>query len=71
MTITQYEMKLTELSCHATFLILIEKERVWRFIQGVSYSLRFGMTRKVETETTFHQVIQIDGRLDHIHRQER
>lgn len=59
------------MSRYATFLIPTKKERVQRFVKGFNYNIRFGIAREVETEITFHQVVEIARRLLHIHRQVR
>ncbi|XP_070054257.1 uncharacterized protein [Nicotiana tomentosiformis] len=64
-------MTFTELSHYATFLVPTKKERVQRVVEGLSYRLRFGMARDVETKTTFHQDVEISRRLECIHRPER
>lgn len=68
MPVTQYEMRFRELSCSA-FLVPTENERIHRFVEGLNYSLRFGMAREVETETNFHRPIDIAKRLECIRRQ--
>ncbi|XP_070042869.1 uncharacterized protein [Nicotiana tomentosiformis] len=64
-------MRYTELLSYVAFLVPTEKERVRRFIKRLSYNLRFGMAREVETETTFRQDIEISMRLERICGQER
>nr|XP_033508298.1 uncharacterized protein LOC117273283 [Nicotiana tomentosiformis] len=64
-------MRFTELSRHATLLVSTNRERVHRFIEGLTYILKFGMTRYLETKTAFHQVLEIARRLEHVCRQER
>lgn len=59
MIVTKYEMRFTKLSCYVALLIPTKKEMVWRFIEDLSYILRYGMAREVETRTTFHQVVGI------------
>lgn len=64
-------MMFLELSCYATPLVTTDREIVCRFVEGLNYSLKFGMARKMETEIAFHQVVEIYRRLQHIRRLER
>ncbi|XP_070042810.1 uncharacterized protein [Nicotiana tomentosiformis] len=64
MTMSEYAMRFTELSRHATTLVSTDRERVRRFIEGLTYNLRFGMAHELETETPFHQVVEIARRLE-------
>lgn len=47
MIVNQYEMRFTKLSCYAAFLILTEKKILRRFIEGLSYSLRYGVDERL------------------------
>ncbi|XP_033514401.1 uncharacterized protein [Nicotiana tomentosiformis] len=71
MTVTQYAMRFTRLSRYTTLLVSTEREWVHRFVEGLTYNLRFRMAREIEIETTFHQVVEIARRLERINRQER
>nr|XP_009792331.1 PREDICTED: uncharacterized protein LOC104239401 [Nicotiana sylvestris] len=62
MTMTQYEIRFTELACHAVFLVPTERQR---FIDGLNYGLRYGMARESEREARFDQVFEIARHLEH------
>uniref|UniRef100_A0A1U7VN77 Uncharacterized protein LOC104220227 n=1 Tax=Nicotiana sylvestris TaxID=4096 RepID=A0A1U7VN77_NICSY len=46
MSVTQYEMRFSQLARHATWMILTDRERIRRFVDGLNYSLRILMTRE-------------------------
>ncbi|XP_070034563.1 uncharacterized protein [Nicotiana tomentosiformis] len=71
MIVTQYEMRFMELACHAVFLVPTERERIIRFIDGLIYGLRYGMTLESEMDARFDQVIEIARCLEHVRRLER
>ncbi|XP_070032373.1 uncharacterized protein [Nicotiana tomentosiformis] len=53
MTVSEYAIMFSELSCHAPTLVPTVRERVCRFIEGLSYDLRFCMARELRTDTPF------------------
>lgn len=63
-------MTFTELARYAAFLVPIDRERVRKFIEGLNFGIRYGMAREVETNTTFHQAIEISRHLECMHRKE-
>ncbi|XP_070037032.1 uncharacterized protein [Nicotiana tomentosiformis] len=71
MIVLQYIIRFSELSLHAPILVSTVRERVHRFIEGLSYGLRFSMARELETGTPFQQVVEIVRRLEHIWGEER
>ncbi|XP_070054475.1 uncharacterized protein [Nicotiana tomentosiformis] len=71
MTMSEYTMRFIHLSRHAPALVSIVRERVHGFIEGFAYNLKFGMARELETETPFHQVVEITRRLERIRGLER
>lgn len=56
---TQYEMRFSELARHAIWLALIERERIRRLIDGLSYQLHFFMTRENTSGARFDEVVDI------------
>lgn len=68
---TQYEMSFEEIAHNAMFFIHTERQMTKRFIHGLNFGIRCGMARHAETNTTFHQVVEIDMCLEHICSQER
>ncbi|XP_070043123.1 uncharacterized protein [Nicotiana tomentosiformis] len=71
MTVSEYAIRLSELSCHGPTLVPIVKERVRRFIEGLSYDLRFCMARELKTDTLFKQVVEIIRMLERVRDEER
>ncbi|XP_070050347.1 uncharacterized protein [Nicotiana tomentosiformis] len=59
MTVTKYQTKFVYLSCHAIILIPTERERVERFIDGLTYGIRLQMARKTEDDISFTRVMEI------------
>ncbi|XP_070050661.1 uncharacterized protein [Nicotiana tomentosiformis] len=46
MYVTQYKMRFFELPCYAVWLVPTDRERIRRFIYGLTYQLRLLMTRE-------------------------
>lgn len=63
---TKYEERFIKLSYHAAILIPTEAENVMRFTEGLNCSIKIFMARESETETTFHQAVEIARRIKHI-----
>ncbi|XP_070054180.1 uncharacterized protein [Nicotiana tomentosiformis] len=55
----EYEMRFTELSQHAAFLIPMEVEKVKRFIEGLNFCIKIYMAREAESGTTFLKAVDI------------
>ncbi|XP_070032343.1 uncharacterized protein [Nicotiana tomentosiformis] len=53
MSVTQYEMRFTELALHAIWFVPTERERIRRFIDGLNYRLRFVMTHEIASGARF------------------
>nr|XP_033510967.1 uncharacterized protein LOC117275756 [Nicotiana tomentosiformis] len=51
--VSEYAIQFSELSRHAPVLVSTGRERVRRFIEQLSYDLRFSMAQKLETNTPF------------------
>ncbi|XP_070032519.1 uncharacterized protein [Nicotiana tomentosiformis] len=71
MPMTQYMMIFLELAHHAIWFIPTERERIRRFIAGLSYGLHFVMTRENASGARFDEVVDIAWRLELVHSQER
>ncbi|XP_070057372.1 uncharacterized protein [Nicotiana tomentosiformis] len=54
MTVSEHATRFSELSRHAPALVSTVRERVRRFIEGLSYGLRLGMAWELETDASFH-----------------
>ncbi|XP_070055251.1 uncharacterized protein [Nicotiana tomentosiformis] len=49
MLVTEYEIRIIELSYHATILVPSEEERVMRFIDGLLHCIHLAMAIEAET----------------------
>ncbi|XP_070034644.1 uncharacterized protein [Nicotiana tomentosiformis] len=56
MLVTEYAIRFSELSRHASALVSTVREGVCRFIEGLSYALRFSKARELETDTPFQKI---------------
>lgn len=68
---SEHAMRFGELSSHAPSLVSIVRVRSCMFIEGLSYGLKFGIAWELEIDATFHQVVEIASRLEHIRYLER
>ncbi|XP_070039172.1 uncharacterized protein [Nicotiana tomentosiformis] len=66
MSVTNYEVRFSDLSCHATIILPIDAKRVRRFIVGLHPEIQVPMARKAETVTSFLQVVDIAQRIERI-----
>ncbi|XP_070035098.1 uncharacterized protein [Nicotiana tomentosiformis] len=71
MTVLKYAIRFGELSRHAPTLVPTVRERVRRFIEGLSYDHRFYMARELQTDTLFQQVVKTARMLERIRCEER
>ncbi|XP_070010089.1 uncharacterized protein [Nicotiana sylvestris] len=71
MIVTQYEMRFTELACHAIWMIPSDRERIRRFVDGLNYHLRILMTRERVLGATFEEVVDIAREIEKVRHQER
>ncbi|XP_070046323.1 uncharacterized protein [Nicotiana tomentosiformis] len=71
MYMTQYEMRYSELAGHAIWLVPKDKERVRRFIDGLTFQLRLLMTRERVSGATFDEVVYIARQIEIVRIQER
>ncbi|XP_070046958.1 uncharacterized protein [Nicotiana tomentosiformis] len=53
MSVTQYKMRFSELAHHAIWLVPIDRERIMRFIDGLTYQLQLLMTMERVSAATF------------------
>ncbi|XP_070032078.1 uncharacterized protein [Nicotiana tomentosiformis] len=63
MSVTQYEMRFSELALHVIWLVPTEREMIRRFIDGLNYRLHFVMTREIASSARFDEVVDIARRL--------
>nr|XP_009769703.1 PREDICTED: uncharacterized protein LOC104220520 [Nicotiana sylvestris] len=59
MFVTQYEMRFSELAHHGVWLVPTNRERIKRFIDGLTFELRLLMTRGRVFGATFDEVVDI------------
>nr|XP_018630737.1 uncharacterized protein LOC108947368 [Nicotiana tomentosiformis] len=71
MTVTQYETRFADLARHATILLPTEKDRVRRFIDGLTYTLKHQMAKDTGSDISFQAVVDIDKRTELVYAQER
>uniref|UniRef100_A0A1U7XUK8 Uncharacterized protein LOC104238032 n=1 Tax=Nicotiana sylvestris TaxID=4096 RepID=A0A1U7XUK8_NICSY len=67
----QYEMRFSELARHSIWLIPTYRERIRRFVDGLTYQLQIFLTRERVSDTFFEEVVDIAREIESVHRQER
>ncbi|XP_070032687.1 uncharacterized protein [Nicotiana tomentosiformis] len=70
MSVTQYEMRFSELAHRTIWLVPTEREMIRRFIDGLHYQVPFAMTRESVSGTRFYEVVDIAWRLEMVRSQE-
>ncbi|XP_070014709.1 uncharacterized protein [Nicotiana sylvestris] len=63
-SVTDYEARFFELSCHALMILLTDAERLRRFIAGLHPTIRAGMAREVEMGIGYQLVVEIARRIE-------
>ncbi|XP_070058171.1 uncharacterized protein [Nicotiana tomentosiformis] len=71
MFVTQYEIRFSELARHAVWLVTTDREKIRRFIDGLTYQLRLLMTRERVSGATFDEVVDIVRQIEMVRNQER
>ncbi|XP_070037206.1 uncharacterized protein [Nicotiana tomentosiformis] len=71
MSVTQYEIRFFELDRHVVWLVPTDRERIRRFIDGLTYQLRLLMTRERVSGATFDEVVDITRQIEMVCSQER
>ncbi|XP_070039247.1 uncharacterized protein [Nicotiana tomentosiformis] len=56
MTVSEYVVRFSDLSRHASALVAIVREWVRRFIKGLNPSIRFSMDRELEIDIAYQRV---------------
>ncbi|XP_070056801.1 uncharacterized protein [Nicotiana tomentosiformis] len=64
MSVTDYEMRFSELSRHALMILPTDAERVRRFVAGLHTGIQAIMAREVEMGTSYELVVEIAQRID-------
>ncbi|XP_070017630.1 uncharacterized protein [Nicotiana sylvestris] len=70
MTVTQYEMRFSKLARYVVWLVPTDKERIRRFVNGLTHQLQILMTRERVSGATFEEVIDIAREIVSVHCQE-
>ena len=70
MTLTQYEMRFSELARHAVLLVPTKRERIRRFVDGLTYQLQNFLTRERVSSTSFEEGVYIARDIESVRRQE-
>ncbi|XP_070052382.1 uncharacterized protein [Nicotiana tomentosiformis] len=71
MTMSKYAIRFNELTRHAPILVPTVRERVSRFIEGLDYDIKICMTRELQTDTPFQQVVEIARKIEGVFGEER
>ncbi|XP_070052662.1 uncharacterized protein [Nicotiana tomentosiformis] len=71
MTVSEYATRFSELARHAPALVPTVREQVRRFIEGLDYDLKICMTRELQSDTLFQQVVEISRMLERVMYEER
>ncbi|XP_070002610.1 uncharacterized protein [Nicotiana sylvestris] len=71
MTVSQYEMRFSELARHAIWMISSNRERIRRFVDGLNYHLRILITREIVLGATFEEVVDIAREIERVRHRER
>lgn len=66
-TMTQYEMRFSELSHHAIWFVPIDRVRIRRFVDGLTYQLQIHRTRERVSGASFEEVVVIARDIESIH----
>ena len=66
MTVSQYELKFSELARHAIWLVPTDRERIGRFVDGLTYHLRILMTRERVMGSMFEEVVDISREIESV-----
>ncbi|XP_070046734.1 uncharacterized protein [Nicotiana tomentosiformis] len=64
MSVTDYEVRFSELSRHALMILPTDAERVRRFVVGLHSSIRANMAREVEMGISYQLVLEIAQRIE-------
>ncbi|XP_070039959.1 uncharacterized protein [Nicotiana tomentosiformis] len=71
MTVTQYETRFLDLALHTIVLLPTERERVRRFIDGLTFSIRLQMDKEIGDDIFFQRAIDIARRIEMVRGQKR
>ncbi|XP_070057427.1 uncharacterized protein [Nicotiana tomentosiformis] len=64
MTITQYDTRFVDLARHATIFLPTERERMMRFIDGLTFTIRLQMDKETGSDISFQMFVDIARRIE-------
>ncbi|XP_070037181.1 uncharacterized protein [Nicotiana tomentosiformis] len=71
MTVTQYETRFVDLARHVIVFLPTEKEKVRRFIDGLTYTIKIQMDKETRNDISFQTTVNIARRIELVCSQER
>ncbi|XP_070047435.1 uncharacterized protein [Nicotiana tomentosiformis] len=71
MSVTDYEVRFSELSRHALMILPTDAKRVQRFVAGLHSGIRDNMAREVEMGTSYQLAVEIAQRIEGYHQRGR
>uniref|UniRef100_A0A1U7X5V4 Uncharacterized protein LOC104234374 n=1 Tax=Nicotiana sylvestris TaxID=4096 RepID=A0A1U7X5V4_NICSY len=71
MTVSQYEVRFSELARYAPWMVPTDRERIRRFVDGLIYPIRILMARERILSHTFEDAVDIARDIEADRRQER
>ncbi|XP_070035168.1 uncharacterized protein [Nicotiana tomentosiformis] len=71
MIVSKYAIRFSDLARHTPAFVVIVRERVRRFIQGLHPGIRFNMARELEMDIAYQQIVSISRRLKGMQIRER
>ncbi|XP_070011332.1 uncharacterized protein [Nicotiana sylvestris] len=71
MTVSQYEVRFSELARYAPWMVLTDRERIRRFVDGLNYPIRILMARERILSHTFEDAVDVARDIETDRRLER
>ena len=65
---SQYESRFSELARHAIWMVPTDRERIRRFVDGLTYQLHILMTRERVMGATFEEVVDNAREIEAVYR---
>ncbi|XP_070045121.1 uncharacterized protein [Nicotiana tomentosiformis] len=70
-TMSEYDIRLCELSRHAPILVPTVREQVRKFIERLYYDFKICMDRELQTDIPFQQVVEIAKIFERVRSEEK
>ncbi|XP_070045219.1 uncharacterized protein [Nicotiana tomentosiformis] len=67
MIVTQYVTRFVDLTRHAIIFLPTERERVRRFIDGLTFTIRLQMAKEMRYDISLQRTIEIARRIEMVH----